>query len=89
MSSDDVGTKYVTSHRCFGKTCKEAPVLKYEVRNYTPSKASFVQLAAEQLPGHFEEERDNELGYPTDWTVQQLKDKKDEDLQDFVHEYIE
>ena len=38
MVVDDIGTRYVTTHRCFGKTCKEQPVLKYEVRNYTPTE---------------------------------------------------
>ena len=49
MDSDWTGTKYVTSHRCFGARCKE-------------DDEAAVQLA--QPLGQFEFSRDAEAGYP-------------------------
>ena len=49
MESDWTGTKYVTSHRCFGHRCKE-------------DEESAVQLS--QPLGLFELQRDSEAGYP-------------------------
>lgn len=45
-------------------------------------------LQLDQPLGHFEAERDNEAGYPSDWTTHPYPVEKDEDLRKFVHQYI-
>ena len=75
MEADWTGTKYVTTHRCFGSPCEEKPNTKYQRVNY-------LQLDEEQPVGAFEQERDAEAGYQHQW-------KENKDTRDFVHEYID
>jgi len=54
MLDDGIGTKYVTTHRCFGEPCKN-------------EKGEVIELQLEEQntdPGVFENERDADAGYP-------------------------
>lgn len=83
LTMDEEGTKYATTHRCFGKPCNEPKNDKYTVR---PKESSLVEL--EQPRGRYEAERDKEADYPADWTTNPYPVEKDEDLRKFVHQYI-
>ena len=58
MDSDWTGTKYVTTHRCFGEPC--------------PDDKAHLQLA--QPLGLFEHTRDAEAGYPGKWSTKDFHD---------------
>ena len=53
MESDWTGTKYVTTHRCFGQPCKD----EEEEKKAALASRSYIQL--DQPTGAFERERDN------------------------------
>lgn len=78
---DDSGTKYTSTHQCYGSPCKEdKPKL--------PRFAS-VQLESEQPLGAFEAERDSLAGYPSEWTTFEHPANDKKELRQFVHKYIE
>jgi hypothetical protein len=75
MEADDTGTKYATTHRCYGEKCAEKPNTKYQ-------RVDYLQLEESQPIGDFERERDEEAGYPHEW--KELKDTRE-----YVREYID
>jgi hypothetical protein len=75
MEADDTGTKYATTHRCYGEKCVEKPNTKYQ-------RVDYLQLAEAQPIGDFERERDEEAGYPHEW--KELKETREH-----VREYID
>ena len=88
VEADWTGTKYVTSHRCFGKRCRDAKGKLIDEGAFEDEKA-LVQTGESQVAGHFEEERDKLADYPeTNWTVAEYPHEVDKSVKDFVHQYI-
>lgn len=52
-------------------------------------KFSLVQLSESQPLGHFEAERDSEMGYPSSWTTEPYPNKEQENTRDYVHQFID
>jgi hypothetical protein len=72
MLTDDTGTKYVTTHACFGKPCDPEEL---KVGRYVPMpEGAFIQKT--QPYGPAEQLGDKEAGYPTELTPKEWRDLK-------------